>query len=131
MVNLKNVKQQVVVRNKMKKIIIKSLRLERESELCQRIEDAEQEVWFDCLEEFFHQHNDELMLKNKIITNKSEQMKFMICFDNAEDLITEPIEGDLFRLFLSNLLERCSNVSVVITSQKPIGQIPNGISCEI
>ena len=69
-------------------MIVKSLKLGHESELYQRIQNAENEMWYDCLEEFFDQSNEELLLKNRPITNKQEKRKFVICFDNVEDLIS-------------------------------------------
>ena len=84
-------------------------------------------MWYDCLEEFFDQSNEELLLKNRPITNKQEKQKFVICFDNVQDIISKHDEGKMFRSFLSHLLERCKNLHIILTSQKPLGRMSTAI----
>ena len=101
----------------MKKVIIKSLNM-KFCELSARIEKAKDDTLCEFLVDFFQQRNEDLKLSNKTVRNSSGKMKFVICFDNVEELITH--EGEKLRRFLSQLLTDCPNLHIVVTSSKAL-----------
>ena len=47
-----------------------------------------------------------------------KKMDFLICFDNAEELISH-CERD-FQLFLKEITDSCPRLKIVITTNKPL-----------
>ena len=65
--------------------------------------------------------NNKLEYKMKKQENiGSQTKKFLLCFDNAEDLITHKLEE--FKMLLARLTDDCPNLSIIITSNKGMGQ---------
>ena len=64
--------------------------------------------------------------KNKhFASDKSTDQKFLLCLDNAEEIILN--ENSEFKQVLYDLFEYCPNLYIIVTSSKNIGPLPNDL----
>ena len=71
-----------------------------------------------------------MKLKDNKNRNVKDKPKFIVCFDNVEELVEN--EGKKFRKFLADILVDCPNLTIIVTSSKALtgphtGQLPHGI----
>jgi hypothetical protein len=67
--------------------------------------------------------NDRDLFKNE------RAKKFLVCFDNAEDLIDAKKEE--FRSLIKKLLNNCHHLQIIITSQKHLNKIDDSIENDL
>ena len=67
-----------------------------------------------------------MKLKNKRVGGYIKH-KFLLCFDNAENLVSNKKDGVEFRKFLSQLYSFCPSLSIIVTSTKQLGGLPDNI----
>lgn len=65
------------------------------------------------------------MLERKPIV-KGQNKKFLLCLDNAEDIIADKSEVKKFKVILTHLIEKCDNVNIILTSAKQLGRMQDG-----
>ena len=95
--------------------MIKSLAKGKESSIHHKIRKAKDENFTDLLCEFFDQTNEELIVKSDS-NYKTNKLKFLLCLDNAEGIVDKKGEGKKTNKFLQDLLEKCKNIRIIITS---------------
>ena len=128
MINLRNDRSFTVLMRKIKMVLINKLKL-RHSAKRDEVERADFDEFVKILKDFFQQKDDDLKIKHakRVSYNKP---KFLLCFDNAEEVIQSKKDGDEFRLFLAQMVDFCPNLSTVVTSNKPLGELPGHVAPE-
>ena len=127
-VQLKGVRDVYSVSKHLQKYIYRSLNLtKREINELTR-ETCSEEKLLEFIKEFFnnpHHPKYTQKLKKHLGPRGKQQKRFLICFDNAEEIITAK-EYD-FQTLLKNLTEECPGLKIVITSNKGLNQMSNQV----
>lgn len=110
----------------MKKEMVRRLHLNQLKEECPLNEEFEN-YFQQLLIRFFLQKEEGMKLENRDNESKNfkkgKETKFMVCFDNAEEIITQ--DRSHFKNFVTLILQSCPLVSFMVTTLKPIGEIPD------
>ena len=124
---LKGTKDVYAVLKEMQKYIYKSLILNKDeiNELTRRT-CTERDLTEYIINFFNNYHKPEIAdkFKRKKQAKKSGN-EFLICFDNAEEIINR--EQNKFQLLLKKMLEYCPQLRLIITSNKPLNEMGNMI----
>ena len=91
-IDLAQIRSYKIFEGKMKNFVIKSLDLTPEDSIHHKIKKAREWEFLELLEEFFDQRTERFKLRNKV-SNHDFSLKFLLCLDNAQDLIRQKFDG--------------------------------------
>ena len=94
-----------------------------------KIQDSKKEMLDFFIDIFNHnspyKFKTEVKYKDRNLHANIKTKKFLLCFDNAEDLIE--VEKKEFKHFVLKLIHSCTNLQVIITSRKHLCQSTDNI----
>ena len=122
-IKLKGINSCFVVMKMVMREIMRALELTRQEKMELKSENCSQDRMMEYFKTFFTFEYEQKLRKKKHNSLATQDKRFLLCFDNAEEAIEH--DGTEFRNLLAELYDECDQLYVLVTTNQPMGELPN------